>query len=95
MECAPASFHRRHHKPFTAEVKDLYRAGALRKHRRIDGLVTGGQFENPDPAAPRAVDGCLTAIPGARRPPDTVALTMEELLKENKRMELNLSGLRV
>ena len=90
---APASFHRRHHKPFTAEVKDLYRAGARRNIAAFYQLVTGGQFENP--TVPRAVDGCLTAILGREAAARHGRLTMEELLKENKRMELNLSGLRV
>ena len=53
--------------------------------------VTGGQFENP--TVERAVDGCLTCILGREAAARHGRLTMEELLKENKRREIDLSGL--
>jgi hypothetical protein len=54
--------------------------------------ITEGRCENP--TVKRAVDGHLTAILGREAAYRQGRLTMDELLKENKRLELNLSGLK-
>ena len=88
-----AWFHRRHHKAFNAEVKDLYAAGATRNIAAFYQTVTGGQFDNP--TVQRAVDGCLTAILGREAAARQGRLTMEDLLEGKRRIELDLSGLKV
>ena len=88
-----AWFHRRHHKPFSAEVKDLYAAGAKRNIAAFYQAVTEGHFENP--TVPRATDGCLTAILGREAAARHSRLTMDEILRENTPIELDLRGLKV
>ena len=87
-----ASFHRRHHKPFEAEVKDLYAAGAKRNIATFYRSIVEGKCENP--TVRRAVDGCLTAILGREAAARHARLTVEALLQENKRIELDLTGLK-
>ena len=87
-----AHFHRRGAPEFTGQVVDLYTAGAVRNIASFYRAVTGGHFENP--TVQRAVDGCLTCILGREAAARHGQLTMEELLKENKRLELDLTGLR-
>jgi predicted dehydrogenase len=88
-----ARFHRRGEKPFAAEVVDLYAAGAKRNVAMFYDTVVADRFDNP--TVRRAVDGCLTCILGREASARHTRLTMEELLKENKRIELDLSGLKV
>ena len=87
-----AHFHRRGEKEYTGQVADLYTAGALRNIASFYQAVTGGHFENP--TVERSVDGCLTCILGREAAARHGRLTMEELLKENKRLELDLTGLK-
>jgi predicted dehydrogenase len=87
-----AHFHRRGQREFTGQVVDLYTAGAVRNIASFYQAVTGGHFENP--TVERSVDGCLTCILGREAAARQGRLTMVELLKENKRLELDLSGLR-
>jgi len=88
-----AHFHRRGEEPLTAEVVDLYPAGAKRNIASFYRDITAGRFENP--TVRRAVDGCLTCILGREAAQRRARLTMEEILKENKRIEVDLSGLKV
>jgi hypothetical protein len=71
---------------------DLYTAGAVRNIASFHAAVTGGHVENP--TVRRAVDGCLTCILGREAAARRGRLTMDELLKENKRLELDLTGLK-
>ena len=71
---------------------DLYPAGAKRNIATFYENVTAGRFENP--TVRRAVDGCLTCILGREAAARHGRLTMDELLKENKRVEVDLSGLK-
>ena len=71
---------------------DLYAAGAIRNIASFYQAVTSGHFENP--TVRRAVDGCLTCILGREAAARRRWLTMDELLKEDKRLELDLSGLK-
>ena len=54
--------------------------------------VTEGHFENPSMA--RAVEGHLTAILGREASARNIKLTMVQLLRENKKLEVNLKGLK-
>ena len=88
-----AHFHVRGQKEMTAEVVDLYPAGAKRNIATFYADVTTGRFENP--TIRRAVDGCLTCILGREAAARGIRLTMDELLKENKQIELDIGGLKV
>jgi predicted dehydrogenase len=88
-----ARFHIRGQKEMTAEVVDLYAAGAKRNIASFYSDVTAGRLENP--TVRRAMDGCLTCILGREAAFRHGRLTMDELLKENKRIEVDLSGLKV
>ena len=74
-------------------VQNLYEAGAVRNIAAFYDAVTKGDFSNP--TAQRAVDGCLTCILGREAAARHGRLTMDELLKENKKLEVDLKGLKV
>ena len=87
-----AHFHKRHKEPpFDRPVVDLYAAGAARNIASFYQAIAVGQCDNP--TVRRAVDGCLTCILGREAAFRRGRLTMEELLKENRRVEADLSGL--
>jgi predicted dehydrogenase len=86
-------FHIRGEKEYTEPVVNLYEAGAVRNIATFYQDVTGGRFENP--TVKRAVDGCLTCILGREAGLRHGRLTMEELLRENRRREMDTSGLKV
>ena len=88
-----AHFHLRGDKEYTGQVVDLYAAGAIRNIASFHEAVTGGHVDNPTVA--RAVDGCLTCILGREAAARHGRLTMDELLKENKHSELDLTGLKI
>jgi predicted dehydrogenase len=84
----------RHKKPFTGAVVNLYEAGAVRNIATFhNDVVAGGRYENL--TVRRAVDGCLTCILGREAALRHGHLTMDQLLKENRRVEVDLSGLKV
>jgi predicted dehydrogenase len=85
-------YQRRHQKPFEAEVVGLYSAGVSRNIATFYEAITAGRFENS--TVRRAVDGCLTGILGREAAARHARLTMEELLKENKPYEIDISGLK-
>ena len=87
-----ARFEIRRRKTLSAEVVDLYQAGAVRNVASFYDDVCAGRCENP--TVRRAVDGCLTGILGREAALRHGRLTMEELLKENRRLEVDLSGLK-
>lgn len=73
-------------------VENLYDAGASRNIASFYQSVTGGDFTNP--TVRRAVDGCLACILGREAAERGVVLTMEQLLKENRRLEVDLKELK-
>ncbi len=75
------------------EVVSLYDQGAIRNIAEFYRVIVEGRFDNP--TVQRAVDGTLTAILGREASSRGTRLTMEELLKENKRLEPDLTGLKV
>ncbi|MCX6867211.1 MAG: hypothetical protein NTV46_13515, partial [Verrucomicrobia bacterium] len=54
--------------------------------------ITNGNFAND--TVRRAVDGCLACILGREAAERHGSMTMEALLKENKRLNVNLEGLK-
>ena len=74
------------------EVKDLYPAGAERNIATFHDLVTTGNVIND--TVRRSVDGCLTCILGREAAARHITLTMDQLLKENKKLEVSLEGLK-
>jgi len=89
-----ASLDIHHKKPFAGDVVNLYEAGAVRNIAAFHAeVVGGGHYENL--TVRRAVDGCLTCILGREAALRHGRLTMKELLKENRRIEVDLSGLKV
>jgi len=77
---------------FRKDVVSLYAAGASRNIDAFYRNVTEGYFEND--TVPRSVNGALTCILGREAASRRVRLTMDQLLHEAKRLEVNLKGLK-
>jgi predicted dehydrogenase len=78
---------------YVGEVsKKIYNEGAQRNVANFYRNVTEGRFDNA--TVKRAVDGHLTAILGREAAARHTKLTMVELLKENKKLEVDLTGLK-
>ncbi len=77
---------------YSGEVTNLYQAGAVRNIAEFYRQVTEGDFDNA--TVPRAVDGVLTTILSREATMRRVELTMDEIVTENRRLELNLKGLK-
>ncbi len=88
-----ARFQPRKKTAFVKDVVNLYTAGAERNVASFYRDVTEGNCENP--TVQRAVNGCLTCILGREAAIRHRHLTLEELLQENRRLEPDLSGLKV
>jgi len=73
-------------------VANLYEAGAVRNIAAFYDAITRNDSSNPTVA--RAVDGCLTCILGREAAARRARLTMEELLKENMKLAVDLTGLK-
>ena len=74
-------------------VEDLYKQGAIRNIATFYRSIVEQRFDNP--TVQRAVDGTLTAILGREAALRGVRLTMDELLKENRKLKVDLTGLKV
>ncbi len=74
-------------------IQNLYQDGAQRNIATFYNTLTKGDFSNP--TVRRSVDSCLTCILGREAAARHSKLTMEELLKENVRLEVDLKGLKV
>ena len=70
----------------------IYADGAKANIAEFYRCITKGQFDNP--TARRSVDSHLTAILGREAMARKTWLTMDELIKENKRREVDLRGLK-
>lgn len=77
---------------FHAEVEGLYDAGVVRNIAAFYRNLIEENFANETVA--RAVDGTLTAILVREASMRGGRLTMEELLKENRKLEFDTSGLK-
>lgn len=86
------SFVRGGSKHFGGGVANLYATGAQTNIATFYNNITEGKFDNS--TVVRAVDGVLTCILGREAAARRGKLTMEELLMENKKLEVDLSGLK-
>jgi len=77
---------------YSGEVNDLYEAGAVRNIATFYRQITEGHCENA--TVSRAVDGVLTTILSREATMHRVQLTMDQLLRENRRLEVDLKGLK-
>jgi hypothetical protein len=77
---------------FNGEATNLYEAGVVRNIATFYENVTAGRFENP--TVRRSVDGVLAAILGREAATRHIRLTMDEVMKENKKLELDLRGMK-
>ncbi len=75
------------------KVENLYDAGATRNIATFYENVTKGDFAND--TVKNAVDSVLVCILGREAAARRTKLTMEDVIKENKRLEVDLKGLKV
>lgn len=73
-------------------IEELYTAGAQRNIARFYDEVTSGQLTND--TCQRAIDGVLTCVLGYEAAARRERLTMDTILRENKRLEVDLRGLK-
>jgi len=74
------------------QIKGLYKAGAERNIARFYREITGEQFEND--TIRRSVDGVLACVLGYEAAARNTRLTMDEVLRANRRLEVDLTGLK-
>lgn len=77
---------------YRVNVVNLYEAGAARNIDTFYRNVTEGDFANS--TVPRAVDSALTCILGREAAARGTRLTMDQVLAENRKLEVNLAGLK-
>lgn len=75
-----------------ATSSGIYADGAKANIAEFYRCVTEGDFDNPTPH--RSVDSHLTAILGREAAARKTRLTMDELIKENKKLDVDLRGLK-
>jgi hypothetical protein len=73
-------------------VANLNASGAVRNIATFHQQVIGGIFTND--TVRRAIDGCLACILGREAAARGQELTMEQLLKENQKLPVDLTGLK-
>lgn len=74
-------------------VENLYEAGAKRNIEAFHKKVTQGDCNNDD-TVKHAIDSVLTCILGREAGIRGEKLTMEQIIKENKKLPMNLEGLK-
>lgn len=74
------------------EVTDLYKAGAQRNIAQFHQAIVTDDFANG--TLERSVDGVLTCLLGMAAAERGTRLTMRELLRENRRRDVDLRGLK-
>jgi predicted dehydrogenase len=88
------SFLRGGPKPYgVRDVVNLYEDGAKRNIATFYQHVTEGRHDNP--TVRRTIDGTLATILGREAGHRGVRLTMADLLKENKRLTVDFTGLKI
>lgn len=73
------------------EVFSLYDQGAIRNIATFYDNISSGRFDNP--TTQQASDDALTAVLGREAAMQRRCVTMDELLRENKELPFDLSGL--
>lgn len=79
-------------KHYSGTSDNIFTAGAVKNIAAFHQNIVEGHHENL--TARRAVDGTLTAILGREAAARRCYLTMADLIKENKRLEANLEGMK-
>lgn len=79
-------------KHYVGKVENLYEAGAVRNIAAFHRNITEGRFENE--TALRSVDSTLAVILAREAATRRRRLTMEELIRENRKLTVNLDGLK-
>jgi hypothetical protein len=74
-------------------IDDLYKAGAVRNIASFHQQITECQCANE--TVRMAIDSCLATILGREACLRKGRMTMEELLKANHKLEVDLTGLKV
>lgn len=77
---------------YNGEIENLYEAGAVRNIARFHDAVTRGDAANE--TVRRAVDGALVTILARESARRRARLTLDELLREKQRFEVDLRGLK-
>jgi predicted dehydrogenase len=77
---------------FSGEVENLYEAGARRNIATFYQQVTQNRFDNP--TVRRSVAGVLACVLGREAAARQQRLTMAQVVAENKKLEVDLSGLK-
>ena len=77
---------------YNKEIANPYEPGAVRNIATFHRAVLEERTQNE--TVPRAIDGALAAILGREAARRGVKLTLAELLKENQRLAVDLSGLK-
>ncbi|MHB1033757.1 MAG: Gfo/Idh/MocA family protein [Pirellulales bacterium] len=73
-------------------IDNLYEAGATRNIASFHRQITEGDFTNP--TVRMAIDSCLATILGREACLRKGRMTMEELIKANRKLEVDLTGLK-
>jgi predicted dehydrogenase len=73
-------------------IDDLYRAGAVRNIATFHRQIVEGQLANE--TVRMGIDSCLATILGREACLRKGRMTMEELLKANRKLEVDLTGLK-
>lgn len=76
---------------FNGEVENLYEAGAVRNIATFYRNVTEERFGNE--TVPRSIDGALACVLGREAAERRQRLTMEQVIKENRKLRVDLTGL--
>ena len=79
-------------KHYSGTIGSIYDQGAIRNIADFHRNITAGNFQNP--TVRRAVDGTLTAILGREAAARGRFMTMDDLVRENRKLEIDLRGLR-
>jgi predicted dehydrogenase len=77
---------------FSQDVANLYDAGVVRNINTFYHLVAEHQSQND--TVRRSVDGVLACVLGREAASRHGRLTMDELIRENKKLEVDLTGLK-
>ncbi|MGA2982679.1 MAG: Gfo/Idh/MocA family oxidoreductase [Terriglobia bacterium] len=84
LRCGPGEY--------SGQVENLYQQGIVRNIATFYENVTQGRSENP--TVRRAVDSALACILGREAASRRIRLTMDDLIKENTRLKVDITGLK-
>lgn len=93
LPCTDKAFIKGTKKPYAGEVKDNYNEGASRNIAAFHDKITQGRYNNDD-TVKHAIDSVLTCILGREAAARGEKMTMDQLVKENKKLALDVAGLK-